>query len=119
VLGSGSAKEGTDHWWAQRLTAVALLILGLWFFVSVSVLGEFTHANLHAWAGRPFNNVMLLLLALTLAWHSVLGIQVVIEDYVHGPFIKVISLIFNKFVHVFLVIAAIFAILKIAFGGVA
>jgi succinate dehydrogenase / fumarate reductase membrane anchor subunit len=119
VLGSGSAKGGTDHWWAQRLTAVALLILGLWFLVSVSMLGESTHADLHAWARRPFNSVMLLLFALTLTWHSALGIQVVIEDYVHGPFSKVISLIFNKFAHVFLAFAATFAILKIAFGDAA
>lgn len=117
VLGSGSAKEGTDHWWAQRLTAIALLILGLWFLVSVSMLGDTSHRVLLAWAGRPFNSVMLLLLSLALAWHSALGVQVVIEDYVHGPFTKIISLIFNKFVHIFLVSAAIFAILKIALGG--
>lgn len=117
VLGSGSAKGGTDHWWAQRVTAIALLMLGLWFLVSVSLLDGYTHANLHAWVGRTFNSVMLLLLSVTLAWHSALGIQVVIEDYVHGPFTKTISLIFNKFIHTFLTIAAIFAILKIALGG--
>lgn len=117
VLGSGSAKGGTDHWWSQRVTAIALLILGLWFLVSVSLLDGLTYADLHAWASRTINSVMLLLLSVTLAWHSALGIQVVIEDYVHGPFTKIISLIFNKFVHIFLAIAAIFAVLKIALGG--
>ena len=69
------------------------------------------------WAGRPFNGVMLLLLSVTLAWHSAIGVQVVLEDYVHGPFIKVVSLMLNKFAHVFLAIAAVVAVLKLALGG--
>ena len=117
VLGSGSAKEGTDHWWSQRVSAVALLILGLWMLVSFARLDDFAYATVHAWAGGPFNSVMLGLLGVTLAWHSMLGVQVVIEDYVHGSFIKVISSIFNKFIHVFLAIAGLFAVLKIALGG--
>ncbi len=59
---------------------------------------------------------MLLLASLTLAWHSVLGIQIVVEDYIHGSGIKVVSLILNKFVHVFLCVAAVLAILKVALG---
>ncbi len=117
VLGSGSAKEGTEHWWSQRVTAVALLILGLWFVISLALLDSFAYATVHAWAGSPFNSVMLLLLGVTLARHSALGVQVVIEDYVHGQFLKVASLILNKFAHVFLAIAAVLAILKIALGG--
>lgn len=119
VLGSGSAKDGTDHWWSQRVTAVALLILGGWFVVSLLQLDSFSHGSVTAWIGRPFNGVMMVLLALTLSWHSALGVQVVIEDYVHGPFLKVISLLLAKFMHVFLAIAAVFAVLKIAFGGAA
>jgi succinate dehydrogenase / fumarate reductase membrane anchor subunit len=119
VLGSGSAKEGTDHWWSQRVSAIALLILGSWFLVSIASLDGFAFTTVHAWAGHPFNNVMLLLLAMTAAWHSALGVQVVIEDYVHGPFLKLASLILNKFAHFFLGIAAVFAILKIALGGAA
>ena len=117
VLGSGSAKEGTDHWWSQRVSAVALLILGLWILVSFARLDNFAYATVHAFAGSPFNSVMLGLLGVTLAWHSMLGVQVVIEDYVHGSFIKVISLIFNEFIHVFLGLAGLFAVLKIALGG--
>jgi len=117
VLGSGSAKEGTEHWWMQRVTAVALLILGLWFLVSIARLGGYAHEELLGWAGDPFNAVMLLLAGVTLAWHSALGIQVIIEDYVHGPALKVVSLLANNFVHVFLAIAAVLAILKIALGG--
>ena len=117
VLGSGSAKEGTEHWWMQRVTAAGLLIVGPWFLISVAGLEAYSQADLLAWAGEPFNAVMLILAGVALAWHSALGVQVVIEDYVHGPAIKVISLIFNKFIHVFLAIAAVLAVLKIALGG--
>jgi len=60
---------------------------------------------------------MLLLLCVTLAWHSALGVQVVLEDYVYGPFIKVVSLIFNRFVHAFLAVFAVVAILQLVLGG--
>ena len=119
VLGSGSAREGTEHWWQQRVTAVALLILGLWFAFSIAVLDDFGHSAIAAWAGSPFNAIMLLLLGFTLAWHSMLGVQVVIEDYVHGPALKVFSIVLSKFVHVFLAIAAAFAVLKVFLGGAA
>ena len=116
VLGSGSAKDGTDHWWSQRLTAAALVILGSWFLISLAGLDSYAFADVYAWAASPFNSVMLLLLVVTVSWHSALGLQVVIEDYVHGALIKVISLILNKFFHVFLCVAAVFAVLKIALG---
>jgi succinate dehydrogenase / fumarate reductase membrane anchor subunit len=119
VLGSGSAKEGTEHWWQQRVTAIALLILGLWFALAIAGLDSFDHAAVAAWVASPFNAIMLLLLAVTLSWHSMLGIQVVVEDYVHGPALKVFSILLNKFVHVFLAIAAAFAILKVFLGGAA
>jgi succinate dehydrogenase / fumarate reductase membrane anchor subunit len=119
VLGSGSAKDGTEHWWAQRVSAVALLILGSWFLYSIMRLDGFAHASVIEWVGQPFNSVMLLLLSVTLAWHSALGVQVVLEDYVRGPFLKVVSLIANRFAHVFLAIAAVVAILTITLGGAA
>ncbi len=115
--GSGSAKSGTGHWWAQRVTAVALLILGGWFLYSIAHLDNFAQSALLDWAGRPFNSVTLLLLSLTLAWHSALGVHEVLEDYVHGPSINVVSLLLNRIAHVFLAIVAVAAILKIALGG--
>ena len=115
--GSGSAKSGTGHWWAQRVTAVGLLILGGWFLYSIAHLDNFAHSALLDWAGRPFNSVTLLLLSLTLAWHSALGVHEVLEDYVHGPSINVVSLLLNRIAHVFLAIVAFAAILKIALGG--
>jgi len=116
VLGSGSAKEGTDHWWMQRLTAIALLLLGLWFLLSLAGLNGYSQTALQAWAGDPLNAVLLLLLCLSLAWHSMLGIQIVIEDYVHGSALKLVSLILNKFIHVIVAVAAVLAILKISLG---
>ena len=118
VLGAGSAKEGTEHWWMQRVTSVALLILGLWFLVSIRG-GDYSETGMFGWVANPLNAVMLLLLAVMLAWHSMLGVQVVIEDYVHGPALKVFSILLNKFAHVFLGIAAVFAILTISLGGAA
>ncbi len=117
VLGSGSAKEGTDHWWVQRVTAIALVILGGWFLLSIRGLDSYSEATLVNWMADPMNAVMLLLLTITLVWHSLLGVQVVIEDYVHGPAIKLVSLLLSKFAHVFLGIAAVFAILRVSLGG--
>ena len=117
VLGSGSAKEGTDHWWSQRVTAVALLILGLWFLVSFAGLESYVRADLQDWIGSPGNAVMLLIASVVLAWHSLLGVQIIIEDYVHGAALKVIALLANKFFHVVLAAAAVLAVLKIALGG--
>lgn len=116
VLGSGSAKEGTDHWWMQRVTAIALGVLGLWFVVTVGLLSNYSLATVQAFIGRPWNAVMLVLLGATLAYHSALGVQVVIEDYVHTSFLKVAALLANKFVHIVVAVAATLAVLNIAFG---
>lgn len=117
VLGSGSAKEGTEHWWMQRVTAIALLVLGAWFLISLQGVETYQQADLYAWVAHPVNAVMLLLLSVTLAWHSALGVQVVIEDYVHGPALKIVSLLLSKFVHIFLGLAAVFAVLWVSLGG--
>jgi len=99
------------------VTAIALLILGSWFLYSIMQLEGYSHAALLDWVGRPLNGVMLLLLSVTLAWHSSLGVQVVLEDYVHAPFIKIVSLLFNRFAHAFVAIAAVLAIVKIVSGA--
>ena len=116
VLGLGSAKGGVEHWWTQRLTAVALVPLGLWFALSLAVLDDFTHASLVAWIEQPLTSVLLILAVVTALYHSYLGVQVVVEDYVVGK-AKVVVLIASAFAHVFLVVAGLFSILKIAFGA--
>ena len=113
VLGLGTAKDGTSHWWGQRVSAIALLFLGLWFAVSLATMPGFNYAEAVTFIGRPVNSILLLLLSLSLAYHSYLGLQVVIEDYVHAPGIKLIALVLSRFAHVLLAVAAVFSVLKI------
>ena len=117
VLGLGTAKDGTSHWWAQRVSAVALLILGLWFIFVLAMAPGYGYADAVNLIGKPINSILLLLLSVTMAYHSYLGVQVVIEDYVHAPGLKVVSLIASRFAHIFLAAAAVFSILKIGLGA--
>ncbi len=117
VLGLGTAKDGTSHWWGQRVSGAALAVLGLWFAWCLATLSGFSHAEAVAFIGQPLNSVLLLLLSVAMAYHSYLGVQVVIEDYVHGHGLKIASLILSRFAHVFLAVAAIYAILKIGIGA--
>ena len=117
VLGLGTAKDGTAHWWGQRVSGAALALLGLWFAVALATMPGFSHAEAVAFIGRPVNAVLLLLLSVTMAYHSLLGVQVVIEDYVHGHGLKILALVLSRFAHVVLAVAAVFAILKIGIGA--
>lgn len=117
VLGLGTAKDGTAHWWGQRLSAVALVILGMWFAWALATMSGFSHAEAEEFVGRPLNSILLLLLAIIMAYHSYLGVQVVIEDYVHGAGTKVVSLILSHFAHGFLTVVAVYAVLKIGLGA--
>ncbi|MYF71025.1 MAG: succinate dehydrogenase, hydrophobic membrane anchor protein [Proteobacteria bacterium] len=116
VLGLGSAKTGVEHWWAQRLTAVALIPLGLWFAMALAMQEELNYAAVVALIQAPFNSVMLILALFALSYHSHLGVQMVIEDYVHTPSVKVFSLVAAFFAHIAVAVAGIFAVLKVAFG---
>lgn len=116
VLGLGSAKGGFEHWWLQRMTAVALVPLGIWFAVSLLMLPDFTYTTVRGWIAQPWTGVLLVLTAISVIWHSHLGVQVVIEDYVRSKGIKVASLALSTFAHVAAGIAAVFAILRIAIG---
>jgi succinate dehydrogenase / fumarate reductase membrane anchor subunit len=117
VLGLGAAGHGAHHWWVQRVTALALLPLGIWLAVSVLGLPDLGHATLATWAGGTLNATLLLLTLLTATWHSHLGVQVVIEDYVHGPAVKPASLVLSSFVHAIVAVAGTLAILKLAFAA--
>jgi succinate dehydrogenase / fumarate reductase, membrane anchor subunit len=117
VKGLGSAKEGAEHWWVQRVTAVALVPLSLWFVGSVIALAGAPHAELVAWLGSPLAAILMLLLIGATFYHAALGIQVVVEDYVHAEGVKIAALLLNKLVCLALAVAGIFAVLKIAFGG--
>jgi succinate dehydrogenase / fumarate reductase membrane anchor subunit len=117
VLGLGSAKDGTDHWWGQRVSAVALALLGLWFVVGLASLEGLAYGNVIAFIARPLNGVLLTLLCVTVAYHSYLGVQVVIEDYVHGPAAKVSMIVLSRFAHVLVAVASVYSILRISFGA--
>ena len=115
--GLGSARDGVGHWWSQRLTALALVPLGVWFMYSLVRLAGGDHEALVHWLGSPLNASLTTIMVATLFYHSQLGIQVVIEDYVHTEWLKLAALILQTFAHALLAVAAIFAVLKIAFGG--
>lgn len=117
VKGLGSAKSGTDHFWMQRLTALALAPLGIWFVYSLIVLIGTGHEGVVEWMRQPLNSTLLALVAATVFYHSKLGIQVVIEDYVHAEWLRFTSLILNNFIHVLLGVAAVISVLRVAFGG--
>jgi len=117
VLGLGTAKGAGEHWWLQRMTAVALLPLGLWLAYQLLTLGSFSYASVVAWVREPATSILLILLVVAVGYHSVLGVQVVIEDYVTGKGTRAATLMASTLAHVGLTIAAVFAVLKIALGS--
>ena len=118
VLGLGSAKDGTGHWWVQRLSAVALVPLTLWFAVALVTLPDFSHPALTAFLAGPLNGALMILLVGVLLYHSQLGVQVVVEDYVHGAGLKVVTLVLLTLAHGALGVIGILAILRVSFGVV-
>lgn len=92
VRGLGSAKSGFAHWWAQRMTALALVPLLLWFVISIISLVGADHAAVAAWAGHPVSAVLLIALIIAVFHHAQLGLTVVIEDYVHEEVAKIVAL---------------------------
>jgi succinate dehydrogenase / fumarate reductase, membrane anchor subunit len=117
VIHLGSAKDGTRHWWLQRVTAIALIPLGVWFAASMVSLAGADLAMVKAWLGRPLPALFMVLFLGVGAYHLKLGLQVVIEDYVHDEAAKVALLLANAFACVLVGGAAILAALKLAFGG--
>jgi len=114
VLGFGPAREGVGHWWVQRVTAVALIPLTLWFAVSLLTRQLQSYDAMRGWLGQPWVAVLTILLVLTLAWHSKLGVEVVVEDYVHGKAAKTTLLLLSTFVHAVAAVAGVFAVLVLA-----
>lgn len=115
--GLGSAREGAGHWWAQRLTAIALVPLCLWFVAGIIGLIGAGHGAALAWIASPLNAVLLVLLVLAVFHHGQLGLQVVIEDYVHTEWQKITLIVAVKFGSLVLGLAAVFAVARIAFAG--
>ncbi len=115
--GLGSAKSGTQHWWAQRLTAIALVPLTIWFVIAMVAATGSDYTTARAFIGNPVTAVLLVLLIVATFHHAQLGLQVVIEDYVHTKSVEIALLLAIKGAAIVLALAAIFAVLSIAFGG--
>jgi len=118
ALANSSAKHGVDHWWAQRVTAVALVPLGVWFLVSLMYMAGFDYATLAQWMQHGWNPELLTALILVLAYHSYLGLRVVVEDYVHPPGARIATLLVLQLAHILIGTAGIFAVLKVALTSV-
>jgi succinate dehydrogenase / fumarate reductase membrane anchor subunit len=118
VLGQGAA-GGSHHWWAQRVGSIALIPLGLWFAMSIFHLPSLTHGAVRAWLAHPVHAVLMLITIVVVAHHSYLGLQVVIEDYVHTKGRKVATMLAVQFLHVLAGAAAFFAVLRVSLGGAA
>ena len=115
--GSGSAKAGTHHFIAQRFSAIALIPLNLWFIFSLVSMGNAPYQGVVAWVENPLSATLLILLVVLNLYHMFLGLQVVLEDYVHCKVIKFSSLIALKIGCIFLGAITILAVLDIVLGG--
>jgi len=114
ATGLGSAKSGTGHFWRQRMSAVALIPLSAWFALSAVSLVDANLAEVLVFLGEPVNAILTLLFLFAALYHMTLGVQVVIEDYVHGEKIRLLALMLNRFFALGIGVAAGFALLKIA-----
>lgn len=117
VRGLGSAHDGTHHFWLQRLTALALVPLTIWFVASVVCKLTSSHAEFVLWLkGIPAATAMIIFIIATF-WHAALGLQVVVEDYVSSHFKRTLGIIFVKFACFTLAVAGVLAVLKISLGA--
>lgn len=117
VKGLGSAKEGTEHFWVQRLTAIALIPLVLWLAFSIAKIPSMDYLAIREWLSQPFNAIVMILFMTAGFYHSRLGLQTVIEDYVssHGP--RTAAIIGVTFIAVAMGITGVFSVLRIAFAS--
>lgn len=116
VKGLGSAKKGTEHFWLQRVTAVANIPLTMFFLGAIVVHVDADYATMRAFLAHPIVSIAMLLLICSAIWHMRLGMQVVIEDYVHGEGQKLLSIMLNNFVALVIGVSCVFAVVKIALG---
>lgn len=117
VRGLGSAKDGTSHWWMQRVTAVLLAPLSIWFMLCALPLLAADYADARVWLAQPLNAFLLLALVLAALYHALLGVQVVIEDYIHTRWVEVTLLTIIRLIAFLAALATSLAIVRIAVGG--
>jgi succinate dehydrogenase / fumarate reductase, membrane anchor subunit len=112
--GLGSARQGSHHWWRQRVSAVALIPLSLWFAVAIARLPAASAETVTAWMAAPWNTTLLLSFVGLGFFHAMLGLQTIIEDYVHSDWLKILAIVGVKLLVGLLALAGSLAILHIA-----
>lgn len=112
--GLGSSQSGVGHWWTQRVTAAALVVLVIWFVLTVLGLLHADYATARAAVAQPWNALLLIAFVITLFWHAALGLQVVVEDYVHTHWRAVCLQLAIRFLAVLGALASVLAVLRIA-----
>ena len=117
VRGLGSAREGAEHWWHERLSSVALLLLFVWLIVSLLRLPALDHRGVTEWLRDPLAAVPMLLLVATAFWHLHMGLKVIVEDYVHDEGNRILALLLIGFAAVGGAAFGLFAVLKIALAA--
>ncbi len=115
--GLGSAKEGSHHWWGQRVTAVALIPLTLWFGIAIVMVPGADYQTIVDWISSPWNTVLLISAVIAAFYHAMMGIQVIIEDYVHTEWMKIAGVLATKLILVFYALTALYATFRIITAG--
>jgi succinate dehydrogenase / fumarate reductase membrane anchor subunit len=114
VRGLGTAKDGTHHWWVQRVTSVALVPLVLWFVISLLGVAQADYETFQHWLGNPYRAGLMVALLVAVFYHASLGMQVIYEDYVRPEGAKVVAVLITQFVLFLLGAISIVAVLKVA-----
>jgi len=117
VRGLGAAGTGPHHWWMQRVSAIALVPLTVWFIVSIVALTGADHATITAWLANPLSAALMLLFLVVGFYHLKLGLQIIIEDYVHSEPLKIATLLTSTFGCYLVGLLAVLALLRIFIEG--
>ena len=117
VRGLGPSGEGAEHWWDERLSSIAAFLLTIWFIVSLLRLPAIDHGTIGEWLSQPLGAVPMLLLIVTAFWHARMGLEVIVEDYVHQEGDKLFWIVLISFAAILGGSLAAFSVLKIALGG--
>ena len=117
VRGLGAAKDGTHHWWLQRVTAVILIPLTLWFVISLLSVSRADYTTFQQWLSNPIRAGLMVTLLVAMFYHASLGMQVIYEDYVRPEGAKIAALLVTQFVLFLLGAISVIAVLKVALGG--
>lgn len=115
--GLGSAREGWHHWWSQRTTAVALLPLSLWFAFSVTALPDASYQDVVSWISSPWNSILLISFIAMVFFHAILGMQTILEDYIHSDWLRMLGILSIKMLLALLALGSAFSVLRVVLVG--